>query len=189
MDTTPLDDPKLIRAAQQGDAQAISTLYEQHVGKVYRYIFLRVSEAALAEDLTSEVFVRAIETLPKFEQRGVPFLGWLYHIARGLIIDYYRREKRRGPTQSLDDITTHAAADSTEQIVFDGMAQDEILQALAELTEEQQQVLILRFIQGHNLDETAALMGKQEGAVKALQFRALRRLAKRFHGEASDEDS
>ncbi len=189
--TTPHlpEDPELIRAAQQGDQEAISALYQRHVGQVYRYIYLRVSHVALAEDLTSEVFIRAIETLPRYEERGVPFLGWLYHIARGLIIDHYRREKRRGPTTSFDHLTTHAATDLTEEVVMAGIEKDTMLQAMDNLTDEQQQVLILRFIQGHNLDETAALMGKQEGAIKALQFRALRRLARLFNRDSDEEEA
>ncbi len=182
------EDAELVRAAQQGDQQAISTLYQRHVGQVYRYVYLRVSNAALAEDLTSEVFIRAIETLPKYEERGVPFLGWLYHIARGLIIDHYRREKRRGPTTSFDQLTLHTAGDSTEEAVMADIEKSTILQALEHLTEEQQQVLMLRFIQGHNLDETATLMGKQEGAIKALQFRALRRLARFLHRDSDESE-
>src|SRR5574341_120016 len=94
---------RLIEAAQRGDQQAVAELYRRHVDVVYRYVYVRVSQATVAEDITSEVFLRALETLPDYEQRGTPFLGWLYRIAHGRVVDYYRRNSRRVEDQNIED--------------------------------------------------------------------------------------
>jgi RNA polymerase sigma-70 factor (ECF subfamily) len=171
------DETRLVEAAKQGDEHAIAALYRKHADNVYRYIQSRVNNRPLAEDMTSDVFVRAIEKLPAYEQRGIPFLGWLYHLAHGLVVDYYRKQSRRQPAQSIDDMTI-ASDHNPEQAAFKNIRHEQLLHHIRKLTPEQQQVVSLRFLQGYDLRETAALMGKQIGAVKALQLRALRSLAK-----------
>ncbi len=167
----------LIRAAKTGDKQAFGLLYQRNVQSVYQYVYARVSDKELAEDITSDVFVRAYEKIASFERRGVPFLGWLYHVAQGQIIDHYRRKSRRKEPQSLEEVTLEANS-NPEQIAFQNIRHERLLAHVEALTDEQQQVVMLRFLQGHSLDETATLMGKNVGAVKALQFRALRSLAR-----------
>jgi RNA polymerase sigma-70 factor (ECF subfamily) len=174
----------LIRAAKSGDKQAFALLYQRNVQSVYQYIYMRVSDKELAEDITSDVFVRAYEKISSFERRGVPFLGWLYHIAQGQVIDHYRRKSRRKEPQSLDEVTLEANS-NPEQIAFRNIRHENLLAHVDELTDEQQHVIMLRFLQSHSLEETATLMGKNVGAVKALQFRALRSLA-RLLNEASE---
>ena len=177
------DETRLIQAAKRGDQQAIGDLYHLHVQAVYRYIATRVSSPELAEDITSDVFVRALETLATYEPRGVPFLGWLYRIAHGRVVDHYR--SRKTGEQPLEDI--HFAADTSnpEDEVIDTMQQAQVMKHLQALTEEQQQVVMMRFIQGHNLQTTAQMMGKTEGSIKQLQFRALQTLARLMQGEVS----
>lgn len=181
---------QLIRAAKRGDKQAIAILYQSNVRQLYHYIHLRVGNTELAEDMTSDVFVRAIETLPNYQQGKVPFLGWLYHIAHGQIVDHYRRQNRRKEDQSIDDVEL-VENGNAEQQAMENIQQTQLLAHIQELTTEQQQVIMLRFLQGHSLQETAELMGKKVNAIKALQFRALRTLAQRFdvviEGDETDE--
>lgn len=181
---------QLIRAAKQGDKQAFAVLYQNNIRQLYRYIYLRVNNSEVAEDMTSDVFVRAMETLPNYQQGKVPFLGWLYHIAHGQIVDYYRRQNRRKEDQPIEDVDLVEEANA-EQQALENIQQTQLLAHIQELTAEQQQVIMLRFIQGYNLHETAELMGKKVNAIKALQFRALRTLAQRFdvvieEGEAGE---
>lgn len=173
------DEQQLLQAAKAGDKAAFAQLYEQNVKQVYSYVRQRVSEESLAEDITSDVFVRAIETLDRYEKRGVPFLGWLYHIAHGLVVDHYRRQERRGTDQTLED-TLLIANHNPEREAFTNIRDEDLMAMLQQLTEDQQQVLMLRFIKGYNLSETAELMGKKPNAIKALQFRAVRALSKLY---------
>ena len=167
---------RLVAAAQNGDQDAMAELYNEHVDAVYRYVYIRVSSAAVAEDITSDVFVRALETLAKYERRDVPFLGWLYLIAHGRVIDHYRRYSRRAGEADIEEVTLIADSDP-EAETFHNIQSQRVMEHLGKLTEEQQQVITLRFIQGHNLKDTADLMGKTEGAIKGLQFRALQTLS------------
>lgn len=174
---------ELIQAAKSGDKQAMAALYQQHVQAIYRYVMARVNDTHVAEDITSDVFVRALETLPHYEQQGIPFLGWLYRIASGKIVDHYRWSGRRASNQALDEHLPDMM-ESPEQQAFRSAQIREMMAHLQSLTTEQQQVLMLRFVQGHSISQTAELMGKNENAVKALQFRAMQTLA-RLMGDRS----
>ncbi len=182
----PEQEAQLIRAARNGDRRAFAVLYKTHVQRVYRYVILRVKDPALSEDITSDVFVRAIETIDRYEKRGIPFLGWLYHIAHGRIVDHYRRRSRRPEPQSLDEVTLLADS-NPEHTAFQNIRQEQLLERVKTLTADQQQVVMLRFLQGYNLNETAKLMGKTIGAIKALQLRALRSLARSFEKDVQGD--
>lgn len=169
----------LIRRAQAGNREAFARLYQEHVQAIYRYIVVRVSDEQLAEDLTGDVFTKALRGLPAYQDSGSPFLAWLYSIAHARVVDEYRKRDRRPSEVDVDD--QPVAYDAN----LDGdMAQAqlrEVLQAvLVHLTEEQQQVIALRFVEGLSLEETAQAMGKNANAIKALQHRALRALAGRL---------
>jgi RNA polymerase sigma-70 factor (ECF subfamily) len=170
-------DKRLVEAAQTGDQQAMATLYQAHVQDVYRYVYARIRDTSVAEDITSEVFVRALETLAAYQQRGIPFLMWLFHIAGGKIVDYYRWAGRRKGNLPLDEAFP-AAEDTPEQITSQNEQVRHLMSSLNQLTESHQQVLTLRFVQGKSLEQTAAAMGKNENAIKALQFRATQALEK-----------
>lgn len=180
------DEIQLITDAQQGDTQAITILYQRHVQAIYRYVITRVNDVMVAEDITSDVFVRAIETLPNYQQRQVPFLGWLYHIAHGMVVDYYRHSKTRGADQSIEQIDI-PLPEHFEHEIFAQMEQTALMEMIYQLTDEQQHIIMLRFIQGYSLRETAQLIGKKENAVKALQFRAVKALA-RLMGVKADKE-
>mgnify|MGYP005840320257 CR=1 FL=1 len=179
------NEQRLIRRAQRGDADAFAELYRAHVQVIYRYIAARVGDRQLAEDLTGDVFTRALEGLAAYRDQGKPFLAWLYRIARARVIDHYRRTGRRPGETNLDDqmLPVDSGLDA-------GLARRQAAAALraaiASLTDEQQQVVILRFIEGYHVDEAAAILGKQPNAIKALQFRALRALAGRLERAGID---
>jgi RNA polymerase sigma-70 factor (ECF subfamily) len=169
----------LIHRAVAGDSQAFGELYDRYVDLVYRYVFYRVGAAALAEDLTSETFLRALKAIGGYRVQGKDFGAWLVTIARNLVADHYKsgRYRLELSTAELADIPSQPVA-GPERVVLDSISQAELLNAVRKLNPEQQECIALRFLQGLSVTETAQLMGKREGAIKALQYRAVRSLAR-----------
>jgi len=179
----PVNEDKLIQRAKEGDQQAIGELYRCHVDVIFRYVWARVVDEAVAEDLTAQVFLKALEGLPTYEPTGKPFLSWLYRIAYARIVDHWRRQERRVEVPLDESLPTHAPRpgellEAEEQW---GMAID----LLARLTDDQQDVLILRFIGEMSLSEVAGTLGKTLGATKAVQHRALASLARMLEEQGS----
>jgi RNA polymerase sigma-70 factor (ECF subfamily) len=168
-------DSNLIHRARQGDPDAIAALYRHHVDAIHRYIGYRVSDTAAAEDLTADVFLRMVEGLPRYHQNGAPFEAWLYRIAAARVADYYRRRKRR-PQESLTE-TEPDRAELPEGRLQNEEEQSALRTALRLLSAEQQDVLLLRFVERKSHAEVAALLGKSVSAIKSTQHRALNRLA------------
>ncbi len=166
----------LIKAAQRGDQNAFAALYRAYVDKIYRYILFRVESAQTAEDLTAEVFLRVVESLPAYEDRSAPLLVWLYRIAHARVIDHYRRYKRTADQAPLESVEISTESDLDAPLLAEYRA-DQLRTALGSLTDPQRQVIALRFIEGYNLELTAQVMGKSVDAIKALQYRALQALA------------
>ncbi len=170
------DEAHLVRQAQSGDADSFARLYDGYVERVYRYVFFRVSDDEMAEDITSQVFLKAWENLDHYHSGSSPFLAWLYTIARNQVIDHYRARKQ---SVSIDEAVSLPAKDETvDEQVQSRFELQAMRDALQYLTEEQQQVLTLRFIAGLETSEISERMGKAEGAVRALQMRALQALSK-----------
>jgi RNA polymerase sigma-70 factor (ECF subfamily) len=165
---------RLIARAQQGDQTAMSHLYRQNAPKIYGYIASQVGDPALAEDLTSEVFLRALEGLPQFEYRGISFSAWLHRIAHDRVVDYFRQQARR-PTLPLENGIL-PAQNGVEGQVEAYLHKQRLDTLIHQLTTDQQQVLVLRFNAGLKLQEVAYAMDKSVGAIKMLQLRALERL-------------
>lgn len=176
----------LIRAAQRGDQNAFAALYRAYVDKIYRYILFRVESAQTAEDLTAEVFLRMVEGLPNYEDRNTPLLVWLYRIAHARVIDHYRRYRRTAEQTPLDSIEIGADADLDSALIGEYRV-EQLRAALSQLTDPQRQVIILRFIEGYNLEATAQAMDKTVDAVKALQYRALQALAAALRAQGYEE--
>jgi RNA polymerase sigma-70 factor (ECF subfamily) len=172
------DEARLIKQAKSGNSEAFAKLYDAYLERVYRYIYFRVSDDALTEDLTSQVFLKAWENLDRYKIDSSPYIAWLYTVARNLVIDHYRTKKESLP---LDDITPLASEDQTPleevEVRFSLQAMRDSLQSL---TDDQQQVLILKFIAGLPNVDIAKMMNKKEGAVRALQMRALQTLSLRM---------
>ncbi len=178
---TPI--PDVIQRARNGDVAAFGEIYDTHVDSVYRYLLYRVREPSDAEDLTSEVFTRAFANIHRYRWQGKSFLAWLYTIARNAVTDRRRRDR---PTVELDNAYGLAAEGPTahDRAVL-GEEVDALRGAVKYLTGEQQEVLVLRFIENMSSREVATILGKNEGAIRALQFRALGRLRKILRDQLS----
>jgi RNA polymerase sigma-70 factor (ECF subfamily) len=166
--------PSMIARAQAGDAGAFGDLYARYASVILRYLYLRTREQETAQDLTQEVFVRVIKGIGGFEYRGEKsFLGWLYTIAGNVLIGQARR--KRAISTPLDESVEIADPRGHEAVlsVFDRVS---LQHAMGQLTSDQQQVLTLRYFADMTNQEIAASTGKTEGAVKALQHRALQAL-------------
>jgi len=167
---------ELIRRAQEFDQEALGWLYELFYPKLYNYAYLQLGSVQQAEDLASEVLLRVLESLKGYRFRGVPLSAWVFRIARNYLIDLNRRRQRR-PQVSLyegipsDEVSPHTAAERA-------IAQSELRLALTKLTEEQRQVIILKFVECMDNTSVARVLGRSQGAVKSLQHRALVSLRK-----------
>lgn len=169
---------ELVARAQGGEAEAFGELYDRYVGLVYRYIYYRVASTALAEDLTSETFLRALRRINSFSWQGRDVGAWLVTIARNLIADHYKSGRYRLEVTTADMLDADRAQDGPEGEVLDAIRNVALIDAVKRLNAEQQECVVLRFLQGMSVAETALAMGKNDGAIKALQYRAVRTLSR-----------
>ncbi len=170
---TDSSDIDLVARAQRGEINAIDRLYDRHRESVFRYLWLRLDDRQLAEDLTGDVLMRMLDALPRYRMQGLPFRAWLYRIAHNLAIDYFRKMNHQG-TVSIDAAEEQPADDDDPSIVIEQALLTERLQAaLTQLEATQREVVTLRFLLGLSLRETALAVGKSEAAIKALQHRGL----------------
>jgi RNA polymerase sigma-70 factor (ECF subfamily) len=168
----------LLTLAQQGDGEAFGQIYDAYVGQVYRYLYYRVGSQPLAEDLTSETFLRALRRIDSFTWQGRDICAWFITIARNLVTDHYKSSRFRLEVSTADMLDADRADDGIEQEVLDNLDNQALLAAVRQLKSEQQECVVLRFLQGLSVAETAAVMGRSDGAIKQLQLRAVRALAK-----------
>ncbi len=183
--TRPSDEGRLIEQARQREPAALSELYRRHVDAIYRYIYYRVSDAETAEDLTAEVFMRMVESIDRYTDHGIPISAWLYRIAHARIIDHWRRNQRRPQVEWSDALVSAHLVDDLPQ--KDVVALQRLREALGALKDEQQQVILFKFLEGLDNQTVAQIMNKTEGAVKALQHRALAALARTLDDEQDHE--
>jgi RNA polymerase sigma-70 factor (ECF subfamily) len=170
----------LVARSQAGEAEAFGLLYDRYVDLVYRYIYYRVNNPNLAEDLVSETFLRALRRIDSFTWQGRDFAAWLVTIARNLIADHFKSGRYRLEITTEDILETGPTqtTDGPENLVLDALTNETLLTAVKKLNPEQQECIVLRFLQGLSVSETALAMGKNDGAIKALQYRAVRALAR-----------
>ncbi|MEU6739565.1 sigma-70 family RNA polymerase sigma factor [Streptosporangium sandarakinum] len=170
---------ELVLRAKTGDTDAFGALYDRYLDLVYRYVYFRVGSHPLAEDLTSETFLRALRRIADFTWQGRDFGAWLVTIARNLIADHFKSGRYRLEVSTAEVIDTPLDGPHIpENAVVTAMVSDRVLSAVRDLGPEQQECVVLRFLHGMSLAETALIMGKKSGAIKALQFRAIRALAR-----------
>jgi len=178
------DDPERSRIAglgtlaQQGDAEAFGMVYDAYVDQIYRYLYYRVGSHALAEDLTSETFLRALRRIDSFTYTGKDIGAWFTTIARNLVTDHVKSSRFKLEVTTADMLDADRGDDGIEQQVLDRLQNAALLDAVKALKPEQQECIVLRFLQGLSVAETAGVMSRTEGAVKQLQLRAVRALAK-----------
>ncbi len=165
------EEESLVRRAQQQDQEALSEIFEAYFDRLYRYVAFRINNRTEAEDVTQQVFVKVLQALPRYRWRGMPFAAWIFRIARNSIIDYHR--KRRKTRELPLETALSQDGDDPAQIAEQNLVLEEVNQALSRLRESQQEVLRLRFAGELSVAEVARVMGKSEGAVKALQHSSL----------------
>ncbi|GAB2735676.1 hypothetical protein GCM10027273_13040 [Nocardioides pakistanensis] len=168
----------LVELARGGDSEAFGMLYDHYHSSVYRFVYYRVGSVALAEDLTSETFFRALRSMSSFKWQGKDFGAWLMTIARNLTADHYKAGRTRLEFATEDMGAHDSATDGPEHAVLASLTNEALLSALGQLPAEQQECLIMRFLQGLSIAETAKVLGRSDGAVKQLQLRGVRNLAK-----------
>jgi len=176
---------ELVAAAKAGDAEAFGRLFDRFHEPVHRYVAARVRRPSDAEDLAQLVFVKALEALPRYEQRGVPFGGWLFRLARNVVIDHLRTHREHVELDALLERPGQDAGPEAQVLARHEM--DVIAAALSELTDEQHDAIALRFFAGLSAREAAVVMGKQEGTVRGIQFRAIAALRRRLGLESTDD--
>ena len=174
----------LVERAQAGEAEAFGRLYDQYSDTVYRYIYYRVGGKATAEDLTSETFLRALRRIGTFTWQGRDFGAWLVTIARNLVADHFKSSRFRLEVTTGEMLDANEVERSPEDSVLESLSNAALLDAVRKLNPQQQECVTLRFLQGLSVAETARVMGKNEGAIKTLQYRAVRTLARLLPDDA-----
>jgi RNA polymerase sigma-70 factor (ECF subfamily) len=170
------NEENVVRKAIEGSQLAFTQLYNEHFDRIYRYIYFRVDSQAEAEDLAQEVFIKALRAINSYKWRDVHFASWLFRIARNQIIDHYRKQSKR-KSAPLEEATTVSVEDPVA-ITEEKIEIEELMSTLVKLPAAQQEVILLRFIAGLQINEVAKSLGKREGTVKALQFHAIESLRK-----------
>lgn len=174
--TVPADEKtdrigELVERASKGSGEAFGQLYQLYVDRIYNYIYYKTGHSVDAEDLTEQVFIKAWEAIRRFRFEGKPFAAWLFKVARNVVIDHYRTRKSNS---DLSEVISAVAREGDPEDFAQRRATAQVLMtAIRRLTDEQQQVILLKFIDGMDNTEISATMGKKEGAIRALQYRAL----------------
>jgi RNA polymerase sigma-70 factor (ECF subfamily) len=183
------DDPEgarvaaLVELAQGGDREAFALLYDRYVDTVFRYVYVRVGQRALAEDLTSETFIRAMRRIDTFTWQGRDMAAWFVTIARNLVADHVKSARFRFEVTTADMRDADQRVEAPEDEVLARMRDERLVAAIRRLGSDQAECITLRFLQGLSLADTAAVLGRSEGAVKQLQLRATKALRKALEGE------
>lgn len=172
------DEKSLVLRAQQQDKEAFSELYEEYFDKIYRYIVLKIGDRTEAEDMTQQVFLKALKSLPGYKWKEVPFSAWLYRIAHNQVVDHFRRSGRQQSCELTEEITPDDPDDNPQHQTELKIDIQNLVKATRQLTKAQQEVIALRFSSDLPVNEVARFMGKSEGAVKALQHSAVVALRK-----------
>jgi RNA polymerase sigma-70 factor, ECF subfamily len=168
---------RLVELAQQGDREALEALYLLHFDRIYSYLHMSVGNRHDAEDLTTQTFLKMLESIGRFRWRSAPFSAWLFRIAHNLAMDHFRARRRWQPEEEIPP-PVGAEETSAEDQALAAMGNASLLELIARLSPEQRQVLTLKFVFRFSNGEAAAILGKTEGAVKSLQHRALSSLQK-----------
>lgn len=164
------------------DPEAFGLLYERYVAQIYRYLYYRTGNHQDAEDLTARTFYRALEHLPRYQERGLPFTAWLYRIAHNVVANWLR-DRSRKPVVSLDYIAAWGSGEGDPHTILEEQEERErLLWAFRSLPPERQELLILKFLEGMSNAQIGAIMGRSEGAIKSLYHRTLLELRKYLEG-------
>jgi RNA polymerase sigma-70 factor (ECF subfamily) len=174
------DEEDLVKRAKQQDHKAFGQLYERYFDRIYRYIVIKIGSQKEAEDLTQQVFLNAHQSISSFKWQGIPFSAWLYRIAHNQVVDYLRKKSRQ-PATLLDDLNLSDSdnrSTNPHMMVEHSLRIEQLVLATRQLTEAQREVISLRFTSDLSTAEVAKIMGKSQGAIKALQHSAIVALRK-----------
>jgi RNA polymerase sigma-70 factor (ECF subfamily) len=171
------DEDGLVQRAQQRDTEAFAQLYEAYFDKIYRYLAMRVRNELEAEDMTQQVFMKVLKSISSYKNTGVPFSSWLYRIAHNQLVDFLRQQNRKA-TVDIEGLPLPHIGDDPQHMIEQQVDIDELRKATKQLTLAQQEVLSLRFAGELSIAQCAGIMGKSEGAIKALQHSAVSALRK-----------
>ena len=177
-----LDEKELVQLAKT-DEDAFGEIYRRYVEKIYNYVYYRTSNKHDAEDLTARVFQRALKHIPNYEDRGVPFSAWLYRIAHNLVVNHHRDRKRRKIVPLDDLIVSTFRWDAPEKVTERREDRKELLEAIQNLPDDRQQLLVLKFVERLSNAEIGDIMGRSEGAIKSLYHRTLIALREELAGK------
>ena len=168
----------LVRRAQRREPEAFGQLYEEHFDRIYRYVMLRVRDQADAEDITQQVFLKALENIGSYRWRGMPFASWLFRIAHNLVVDHWKKKSRQKVEAVAPEEVDQMAESSNDPATLAELKFDmkQLSVACEQLSDGQREIVSLRFAGGLSVAEAAKVMGKSEGAVKVLQHAALVKL-------------
>jgi len=170
---------KLVERAQKGDREALEELYLIHFDRIYSYLHMTVGNKHDAEDLTTQTFMKMLESIGKFRWQAVPFSAWLFRIAHNLSMDHFRANRRWQPEEEVPEPEADEES-SAEAEAMHSIGRKSMLELIEDLSGEQQQVLTLKFVFNFSNAEAAAILEKTEGAIKSLQHRALASLQKQL---------
>ena len=180
-DRTDLDivnesESDLIALACEGNADAFGALYEKYIDQIYNYIYYRTSNGKDAEDICSRVFIRALNHIERYEDRGYPFSAWLYRIAHNLVVNWYRDSERTDEISLLDQYPPPTVDGSVEESIEKMDETDRLLGIINDLPEDRKELLVLKHVEGLTNYEIGEIMDRTEGAIKALYHRTLETL-------------
>jgi RNA polymerase sigma-70 factor, ECF subfamily len=170
---------RLVERAQEGDRQALEDLYLLHFDRIYSYLHMSVGNRHDAEDLTTQTFMKMLESIKRFRWRSAPFSAWLFRIAHNLAMDHFRASRRWQPEEEVPEPTDETEP-SAEAAALQSIGRQSMLELIEDLSQEQKQVLTLKFVFNLPNAEVATILGKTEGAIKSLQHRALVSLQKQI---------
>ncbi|MDP2674468.1 MAG: sigma-70 family RNA polymerase sigma factor [Dehalococcoidia bacterium] len=176
------DDSELIACAAQGDREAFGALYERYVFRVFRHVYYLTSDPHTAEDLTAQTFLNALEAIPRYEVRGVPFLAWLLRIAYNLTVNH-RKVRNNGTTPLPETLEVQGTIYSPEASCEAKADGESVWEGVRRLRGDQRQVIVMRFIDGLSYPDIARVLGKSIGAVRVIQYRALCALRRRLEDD------
>jgi RNA polymerase sigma-70 factor (ECF subfamily) len=169
----------LVEQAQKGNREALEELYLLHFDRIYSYLHMSVGNRHDAEDLTTQTFVKMLESIGKFRWRSAPFSAWLFRIAHNLAMDHFRANKRWQPEEEVPE-PDPGEQSAAEQEALESIGRQSMLEMIERLSHEQQQVLTLKFVFNFSNAEAATILDKTEGAIKSLQHRALASLQRQL---------
>ncbi len=170
---------ELVTRAKQGERGALEELYLLHFDRIYGYLHLSVGNRHDAEDLTTQTFLRMLESIGRFRWQSAPFSAWLFRIAHNLAMDHFRATKRWQPEEEVPE-PEGAEESSAEDAALESIGRQSMFELIENLSPEQKQVLTLKFVFNFSNGDAATILGKTEGAVKSLQHRALASLQKQI---------